>query len=192
MRLGIEVILLLVAGIIAYATLTIYEPLLAEASTFYLLLAVSCTLAIILLEHSFPVDKPNMWIIEAAAWSFINMMLVATIFSFTYRVFTIISYAYVMIAFGGLYYLLAALGEDLMTYGLPLALEKRTPIGKGIYLVFLGLFAGLHYPAYKSLHMLLQPFVAACINMYIVKKYRNVAGVVIGHFLTDLCLVSVI
>ena len=92
-------------------------------------------------------------------------------------------------AMATVYFLLVALGEDLFTYGLPLALEKRTPLWKGVYLVFLGLFAALHYPAYGSLMILLQPFCAACFNMYIVKKYRNVAGPIIGHWLTDVCLV---
>ena len=188
MRLGFETVLLLALGIVVYSWLSVYQPILANATTFYLLLAVSCTIVIMLLEQKFPVDKPNRWIVEAAAYSFMCMTLIAAMFSFLHY-----SFQYVIMAeINALYFLLVALGEDLFTYGLPLALEKHTPLGKGIYLVFLGLFATLHYPAYKNPYLLLQPFVAACINMYIVKKYRNVAGVVIGHFLTDVVLSGVV
>jgi hypothetical protein len=189
-RLGVESILLLALGIVVYSWLSVYQPMLANAATFYLLLGVSCTIVITLLEQKFPIDKPNRWIVEAASYSFMGMTLIAAIFSFLHYSF---HPAYVIMAeINALYFLLVALGEDLFTYGLPLTLEKHTPLGKGIYLVFLAMFAALHYPTYKNLYMLLQPFLAACINMYLVLKYRNVAGIILGHFLTDVVLSGVV
>jgi len=185
-RLSVEVILLLTVGIVAYTILSTYEPLLLPYCTFYLLLTIACSFVIFLLEKSFPIDKPNYMIAQAAAYSFTAMSLIASVFTIlsAYRTFAIVE------EINALYFVLVALGEDLFTYGLPLALEKHTPLGKLVYPVFLGLFAILHYPSYGDVKLLLQPFLAACVNMYLVKKYRNVAGVVVGHMLTDIMLTS--
>lgn len=188
MRLSIETVLLLAAGIVVYSYLTVYNPIYLPTATFYLLLAVACTVVIFLLEQRFPIDKPNVWIVETAAYSFTAMSMLSVLFAFMYS-FKILA---ILAEINALYFLLVALGEDLMTYGLPLALEQHTPLKKLIYVVFLGLFAVLHYPSYKDPFLLLQPLLAACINMYLVLKYRNVTGVIIGHFLTDLVIAGVI
>jgi len=202
MRLDLETTLLLAAAILLYPFIYIYFPELRDGATFYLILSIGSTLVIFLLTRQYPVDLDNRRLLETASIVFLNMMLNAIVFAAlaeSLGVFSIIPSLILLYTTGIplVYSLYVGLGETFLYVGLPLALSEKLP-GPLKYLpaiainaLFALYFALLHAKAYNY-HwiVLLQPFIAGLINAVIAIKNRNLAGVVLGHWLTDFVIFS--
>ncbi len=195
MRLDLETALLLAVAILMYPVIYLYFPELSSAATFYLIIAIGSSLVIFLLSRQFPVDLDNRKIVETACYVLINMMLNAIIFASLVEVIQYSIFPSILLVYTGvplIYALYVALGETFLYVGLPLALSERLP-GSIKYLpavainaLFATYFALLHAKAYNYNYLLLlQPFVASLINAVIAIKERNLAGIIIGHWLCD-------
>jgi len=194
MRLSVETGLILAVDVAAYALLSVYAPQYLQPVLFYFVLTIGTAFVIILLSSYAPLQYATPEnVVSAFVYSYTNFMVSAVLVSLLYTVFFVQPYSFVRdMVMPALYYLLVASGEDLFTYGLPLALEPYMPehLRYVPYVAFVVLFGLLHYPSYGNWFMLLQPLIAAAINMYIVYRYGNISGIILGHFLADLTIIS--
>ena len=202
MRLDLETTILLAIAILLYPMIYLYFPELRDGATFYLILAIGSTVVVFLLTGSFPVDLDNKRIIDTAVLVFFNMLINAIIFATIAEIlgFYTIMPSLLLFYFTTvplIYSLYVALGEAFIYVGIPLALSSRLPgILKYfpafvINALFAFYFALLHAQAYNfNYFIMLQPFVASLVNAIIAIRNKNLAGVVIGHWMTDFVIFS--
>ena len=196
LRLDLETAMLLAVAILLYPYIYIYFPEVREGATFYLLLAIGATLVIFLLTGRFPVDLDNRKILDTASLVFLNMLLNAIFFALLAEYLGFYSFLPSIMLYlttvPVIYALYVGLGEALIYVGLPLALTSRL---RGILqyvpavvinVLFAFYFALLHMKAYGfNYFIILQPFFAFIINSLIAIRNKNLAGVVIGHWMAD-------